>query len=692
MKSDYINDMFDDHTGALATVIPGYAQRDGQVQLARAVDDAIEERLVLLGEAPTGTGKTMAYLVPAIRHAVRDGRNVLVVTANKALQEQLIEKDLPLLTKAFQVKEGLSFSYALLKGRANYLCRRELDMFDAGAPVPGLGLDELNEAQALSAWAVTTFTGDQSDAPAAVSQKTWNAFSVSGERCGRRACPYFESCFAERALDEATGAHVVVVNYDLFFSKLIHANEPMWTKFGTIIFDEAHEAANVARRCFGRELGLTHFNQLASDFSKYIGDSGLAKALRGVAAAFFEDVARYALNMETPRVCEHDCVATIEIVDVLDDVARAAKGLCGCGTPALCGTCTMRVRINERATTFIEQIKEFSGQLNDATAYWIDKPADDNRVTPATVRLRAVPYRVGQHLSERVFLRYPAVICVSATLTSGGSFDFIRDELGLVHQPIAPALPVDGDFEQIEGAKTSSWKFGLHGAKTNTHDTNVLGLRVPSPFDFAKQAKFIVPLGIPFPIPENDAIYNQAAANALKTLIHDCRGRTLALFTSWRRLKYVAEQLAGKIDYPLLVQGDAPNKLLAQMFREQTDSVLLATKSFWVGLDVQGESLSCLVIDKLPLESFGDPLIDMMKQRHPETFWDDFYFPRAAIELAQGAGRLIRSTHDRGVFVLLDARILAKAYGGMMRRSLPFVGFSKSLADAGKFLAAGGAR
>jgi ATP-dependent DNA helicase DinG len=684
MSTNYIDNMFDDFTGALATVIPGYSKREGQVQLAQAVDEAIEGRLVLLGEAPTGTGKTMAYLIPAIRHAVHKGRRVLVVTANKALQEQLIDKDLPVVEKAFAAAdEEIDFSFALLKGRANYLCQREMAMFDSGAPIPGLDLDGNIEAQALSAWGTATPTGDQSEAPPAVSQRTWNVFSVSGERCGRRACAYYESCFAERAADNAENATVVVANYDLFFSKLLHTTDPTWTNFQTVIFDEAHEAANIARRCFGRELGLTHINQLASDISKYLGDRGLAKALRDTASPFFEDVARYALNMESPRVAEVDCVATIEIVDVLDDAMRAAQGGCGCDTPALCGTCAMRKSCRDRAETFVVQIKEFAGQLNDTTAYWIDKPNDDQRVTAATVRLRAVPYRVGQHLSERVFERYPSVICVSATMTSGGTFDFIRDELGLVRQAVLPGT--DKVNAGNEDVRLHSWQFAQRG--TNVPGANVIGVRVPSPFNFATQAKFIVPLGIPWPIPENDAIYNQKAAEAIKTLIRDCKGRTLVLFTSWRRLKYVAEQLQGNIDYPLLVQGDAPNKTLAHMFREQTDSVLLATKSFWVGLDIQGEALSCLVIDKLPLESFNDPLVDMMKQKHPDTFWDDFYFPRAAIELAQGAGRLIRSTTDRGVFVLLDTRILAKSYGGMMRRSLPFVGFSKVLADAGKFLA-----
>lgn len=625
-------------------------------------------------------GKSLAYLIPAIMNGLKTRQRVLVVTANKALQEQLMDKDLPLLVRVFEeYNSKLAFSYQLVKGRANYLCQQELAAYDSGVPLAGIGLDELGEAQALSAWGQTTITGDQSDAPAAVSQRTWNAFSVSGERCTRRACPFHETCFAERIAERARVADVVVANYDLLFSKL-KANDPMWAIFGIVILDEAHEAADIARRCFGRELGLGHLNQLASDISKYLGDRGLAKQMRDTAGPFFEEIARYVLNTDTPRVCEPNFIAAADLVDVVDDAMRAAKGRCGlCSEDPGCGMCAYRTLIHDRAKMILEYIQEFVGQTDTTTAYWIDRPPEHTRVTAATVRLHAVPYRVGDRLSTEVFTKYPTVIAVSATMTSGGTFDFVRDELGLVASSLPPEDQSAGD--------SPSWEFSLYGQSTGSDAKfTVKGLRVPSPFDFAKQAKFIVPLGIPWPIPENDELFNRAAADAIKTLIVDCKGRLLALFTSWRRLKYVAERLTDNIDYPLFVQGDAPNKMLAQMFRDQTNSVMLATRSFWMGLDVQGESLSCLVIDKLPLESFADPLVDMMKQRHPDTFWSDFYFPRAAITLAQGAGRLIRSTTDRGVFVLLDARIIAKSYGGMMRRSLPFAGFSKNLADAGKFL------
>lgn len=691
--SELIDRMFNDHTGYIAQAIPGYAKRTGQTILANAIEETLNTGGVLLGEAPTGTGKTVAYLVPAIAHALKTNRPVLVVTANKALQEQLIEKDLPLLTEAFKRDDGTMFSYQLVKGRANYLCQRELALFDSGAPLPGLTAEDVDLASALSAWGHGTMTGDQSDAPSAVPQRVWNIMSVSGDRCSRSACVFRETCFADKPLRAAETATVVVANYDLFFSKLLFpGTEQFWFKFGAVIFDEAHDASEFARNNFGNEMGLGNFNQLAADITQFVGDRRLARQVREVASAFFDELARYALNNDKPRLEEPNFIDAQTITDLLDDVRHQAAAPCPeCGGVIGCSTCAMRARVQERAKLYSAFIDEFVAQSKATTAYWIEKPSDATRVMATTVKMRGVPYDVGELLSKHVFSRYRSVICVSATMTSGGTFDFIRKELGLILRAPKRADDEDEDDVDLNAVKIvpeKMWKFALYSTP-RPPGVNVTGLRVASPFDFAKQAKLIIPLHIPFPIPENGDSFIHAATNAIRTLIQDCRGRTLVLFTSWQRLKYAAEHLEGTIDYPLLVQGDMPNKALAQAFRSETHSVLLATKSFWMGLDVQGESLSCLVIDKLPLESLGDPLVDMMKKQLGDKFWDDFYFPRAAIKLSQGAGRLIRAVDDRGVLVCLDQRLNVAKYGAMMRRSLPFVGFSKNLADAGKFLDAG---
>jgi ATP-dependent DNA helicase DinG len=648
-----IDHIFDDFTGALASVVPSYARREGQVQLARDVNDTFERGGILLAEGPTGVGKSLAYAVPAILHALKTGKPALIVTANKALQDQLAEKDLPLLVKALQPIIPGGFRFKLLKGRSNYLCQNALGLYNGG----GLNWpkDIANEGEAISAWsAAVPCSGDRNDAPVGISDKAWRAVSVSGDDCDHGACKNYETCHAEKAAADANVAHIVIANYDLFYSKLLYSNDPLWQKFGYVILDEAHEAAAIGRRCFGREVTEWAVRRLATAVSDKLGEPELAKQLRTTVAPLFEKIAMYAAGTRGGRLKDPDFVNIDDLCEVLYDVAKAAVGGCGsCIEGETCGACMTLKKINERAVELKRDLTAFVAQTDDTTAYWLDKPMDAARITGATVKLCAAPYHVGDQLKKLVFAKYPAVVCVSATLTSGGTFDFIRGELGLTDQ--------------------------LMTAKTMT-------TRVASPFDYAKQARFVIPLGIPFPTRENEADFDRAAARALETIVHDCQGRTLALFTSWRRLNYIADQLRDKIDYPLLVQGDAPNKLLAQMFREQTNSVLLATKSFWMGLDVSGESLSCLVIDKLPFDSFDDPFVDMMKTKHPDSFYEDFYVPRAAIALAQGAGRLIRSTSDHGVFVLLDQRIKARRYGRAFLASLPFKGFSQDLADAGKFL------
>jgi ATP-dependent DNA helicase DinG len=653
MSNDIINQIFEDHTGALAAVVPGYARRDGQVQLSRDVNDAIESGGILLAEGPTGVGKSLAYAVPAILHAIKSGKPVLIVTANKALQDQLAEKDLPLLAEALQPLIPGGFRFKLLKGRSNYLCQRLLLDYDNGSLNWPSGI--ASEGEALSAWAAATpCSGDRNDAPAGISDKTWRAVSVSGDDCEHGACAFYETCFAEQSAAHASTAQIVIANYDLFYSKILYTSDPLWQKFGAIIFDEAHEAAAIARRCFGREVTEWAVRRLATALNDKLGEHALAAKLRKTVAPLFEKIAQYALGTRGGRMKDPGFINIDDMCEDLTEAASAAAGGCGqCMHGEICSECMTRNKINERAVELKRDLMAFVDQTDDLTAYWLEKPMDVARITGATVKLCAAPYQVGDQLRKLVFTKYPSIVCVSATLTSGGTFDFIRGELGLTE----PALT----------------------ARTTT-------CRVASPFNYAKQAQFVIPLGIPFPTRENEQDFDKAAARALETLVHDCHGRTLALFTSWRRLNYVADYLRDKIDYPLLVQGDAPNKMLAQMFREQTDSVLLATKSFWMGLDVSGESLSCLVIDKLPFDSFDDPFVDMMKTKHPDSFYEDFYVPRAAIALAQGAGRLIRSTADHGVFVLLDQRIKARRYGRAFLASLPFKGFSQDLADAGKFL------
>jgi ATP-dependent DNA helicase DinG len=663
-------------SGALAQHLDGYQVRNGQVKLAEEIAKTINNGGVLLADAPTGAGKSNAYAAPLIAYAIKAERPVLIVTANKALQEQLAEKDLPILQDALRDTLGKKFSFKVLKGRQNYLCRRELMIYDSKAlPWPS-GHEQ--DGEAISSWGMITETGEHNEAPD-VDEALWRKVSVMGEGCDRQACSYYKECFAEKAVKEADTVNVIVMNYDLFLAKLVHSNGEGGERipFGAVVLDESHEMATVARRVFTRTVSEQNVRRLATLVNDRLGDRDLAKRLRAVASPLFEKIANYARETHG-RLDDPNFIDVEDLCGILDMVRETAKGACtSCepkfatqpnGRTATCIDCVARRQIEDKAKDTSRDLRAFVAQDDDETAYWLEKPMDVAKLTGATVKLCAAPYYVGEQLRKLVFERYGTVICVSATLTSGGSFNFIRDELGLNARG-------EGIQEENDAPKK---------------ELIVKTIKIPSPFNYAKQAKLIIPLGIPFPISEQEALFDVAAAKAITQLVQDCRGRTLALFTSWRRLNYVADQLRDKIDYPLLVQGSsANNRDIARMFREQTNSVLLATRSFWMGLDVSGESLSCLVVDKLPFESFDDPFISLMKEKHPDTYFEDFYVPRAAIALAQGAGRLIRSTSDVGVFVLLDQRIKTKKYGRTFLASMPFVGFSQDIADAGKFLNGG---
>lgn len=659
--------------GLIAKHKPDYVKREGQIALATEIGNTLEDGAILLAEGATGVGKSVAYLIPSIHYAIKSKSNVLVVTANKALQDQLIEKDLPLLQTA--LADTLPFTFSSLKGRSNYLCQREMTMYEdktrtsVGTTMmpsmigqtsgPMLWPDEnlATEGEALIAWgsALPAPSGERSDAPSGISDKAWRLLSVSAENCDRGNCPHYETCFAEKAGDKARTCNIVVVNYDLLFSKLMHSKDPLWKQFKVAVLDECHEAAGIARRCFTVEISDASFRALARTLTDRIGKHDLAKAIRDAIGPFFERMSDYAQGVRGARIEDPNFIDISNITEVLQDVLDNVKARCGgCIEGELCGNCNDRMRVRSRAEELSTHLTEFVAQSNDQVAYWLDKGADHGKVSGLTVKLCAAPYDVREHLREMVFNKFESVICTSATMTSGGTFDFIRGELGL---------------------------------DTVALNARVETIRVASPFDYAKQAKFVIPLGIPFPTKENEAAFDDATVKALKQLIHECKGRLLALFTSRKRLNYVADRLTDQINYPLLVQGkDGQNKLLAQMFRDQTDSVLLATKSFWTGLDISGEALSCLVIDKLPFESFDDPFVDMWKKKKPDRFFDSYYVPRAAITLAQGAGRLIRSVDDVGVFVLLDQRIKAYKYGRAFLASLPFKGYSEDISAAGKFL------
>jgi ATP-dependent DNA helicase DinG len=632
---EYIDTVFGPN-GIFARRFQGYAPRHGQIELTRAVDRAIEENAHLMAEAPTGTGKSIAYLVPAIQHAVQHGKRVLVVTGNIALQEQLVGKDLPLLAEVLPWE----FTFALLKGRQNYLCPSRLYEQEAEPQldIPGEPFD-VDAYQAILAWAETTETGDKSELPFEPPARLWKRFSITSEDCKGNECRFRDQCFAAKAKARAEQAMVVVTNYHMLLLHLhlreITGRDLILPPFDIAICDEGHKMADIARDFFGFRITLGSV-RWAGRLLTRLGHAHLAQVLEAEASAFFDALDTYARSdaydrrLRVPGVVPHQALraALVETFrayqesmdDVLDSDARAEL-----------------TRAMARAMALVIQLDSSTALTDEDSVYFLD------RLPKGGVALASKVVDVSERLRKLFLDATPSVIVTSATLTTGGSFEHAKREMGV-----------------LEARE----------------------LVVESPFDFEKQALLIVPEGLPSP---QEPVFADAVADAVARIVDLAEGRTLGLFTSYRNMNAAYERLAGS-GYRVLRQGDAPRTQLIEAFRQDVRSVLLGTESFWAGVDVPGESLSCVVIDRLPFPPPDDPVLDAVSERDPDWF-EEFSLPRAIIAFKQGFGRLIRSQLDRGVVVVLDERLVTKRYGKKFLRSLPFTLKSRRLANVRHFLA-----
>jgi ATP-dependent DNA helicase DinG len=632
---EYIDTVFGPN-GIFARRFQGYTPRRGQIELTRAVDRAIEENAHLMAEAPTGTGKSIAYLVPAIHHAVQHGKRVLVVTGNIALQEQLVGKDLPLLAEVLPWQ----FDFALLKGRQNYLCPSRLHEQKAQQGFAWLDAPaDVDHYRAILAWAAITNTGDKSELPFEPSTRLWRRFSISGEDCKGTECRFATECFAGKAKARAEQAKVVVTNYHMLLLHLhlreITGRDLVLPAFDVAICDEGHKMADIAREFFGFSVTAGSIRWAARLLRDY-GFRTLAEDVEMKGEDFFERLADYAQSDDYfRRLRDPAPIAWQELHDCLRRVVRAYQAALEKARDA-----DARAEITRaiaRAMSLSVQLESAMTLADEGSVYYIE-PQDNGEVAIVS---KAVD--VSERLRKLFFDATPSVIVTSATLTTGGSFEHAKRELGVL---------------------------------------DACELVVESPFDFKKQALLIVPESLPSP---QDPTFVDAVADTVAQVIELAEGRTLGLFTSYRNLNAAYERLAG-CGYRVLRQGDAPRTQLIEDFRKDVRSVLLGTESFWAGVDVPGESLSCVVIDRLPFPSPDDPVLDAVSERDPDWF-QDFSLPRAIIAFKQGFGRLIRSQLDRGVVVVLDERLVTKRYGKKFIRSLPYTLKSRRLAHVRHFLA-----
>jgi ATP-dependent DNA helicase DinG len=595
--------------GRLEAVLPGYEPRPEQAALAAAVDSALATDEHLLAEAGTGTGKSLAYLIPALE----SGRRVVVSTATKALQEQLLTKDVPVAAAAL----GREVRVAVLKGRQNYLCRNGLHGFEllGGQLFPRA--EDAAAFDAMRGWIETTETGDRAELDVEPPDAVWSEIAVGSDRCLGRFCAFQGTCFSESARERASHAELVIANHALYFADLglrSRTDSPaVLPEHDAVIFDEAHRLEESAATWLGGRISGPVIHRLLRDVDRACREASVpvpARALDRVDAAGARLLTAVAPATGRRRLREVPAEPAETLAVRLGELAAALTG--------------KKDEVDAVAARALRLAADVDACL---------EPDDGNRVVWAEPDLLAwAPVDVGSALSELLWGAGPTAILVSATLTAGGEFGFVRDRLGLAE----------------------------------AHE-----LAVGSPYDFREQALLYLPQHLPDPRAD-DAL--ERAVQEVAALCRVSAGRALVLTSSYRALDALATGVRRLVPYEVLVQGEAPRERLLERFRAEVGSVLVATSTFWQGIDVPGESLSLLVIDKLPFAAPGDPLVEARCERIASLGGDwfrEYTLPAAVLQLRQGFGRLIRSHSDRGVIAILDPRLRSSAYGRAFLDSLP---------------------
>lgn len=612
--------------GRLEHVLPGYEPRAEQAALAAAVEAALGSGEHLLAEAGTGTGKSLAYLIPALD----SGQRVVISTATKALQEQLLTKDVPVAAAAL----GREFRVAVLKGRQNYLCRHGLQGF---ALLGGQLFPREEDALAFDAmrdWIDSTETGDRAELEVEPPDAVWSEIAVGADRCLGRRCAFSGVCFSEAARDRAAKADLIVVNHALYFADLglrSRTDAPaILPEHDAVIFDEAHRLEESAASWLGGRISGPVIHRLLRDADRACREANVAAPARALDRV--EGAARRLLSEVAPaqgrrRLREVPAEPAQTLALRLAELSDALEG----------------------GSEEVDTVADRSLRLAADVAACLETD-DDNRVVWAEPDLLAwAPIDVGAPLAEMLWGEGPTAVLVSATLSAGEDFGFVRERLGL--------------REASEVA-------------------------VGSPYDYRSQTLLYLPRGLPDPRAD-DAV--ERVVEEVAALCRISAGRALVLTSSYRVMQAVADGVRARVPFEVLVQGEAPRERLLERFREEVATVLVATSTFWQGIDVPGESLSLLVIDKLPFAAPGDPLVEARCERIDALGGDwfrEYSLPSAVLQLRQGFGRLIRSHADCGVIAILDPRVRTKPYGRAFLEALPPCPVTSERAAVGEFFGA----
>ncbi len=621
---------------ALSRLLPGYEVREGQLAMAEAVESAIADERPLLVEAGTGTGKTLAYLVPALL----SGKKVVVSTATRALQEQIFFKDLPLVAELLE-SCGVKFRASLMKGLSNYVCKRRMNEALAAGDASTWRIRD---------WAAESDYGDRSElADLTEDDPGWFAVQSSTETRIGADCKYFEECFVTRMKRDAEQADLIVVNHHLFCADLVlrrnqRERASAIPAYDAVIFDEAHQLEDVATNFFGTSLSTARIDSLARDARRALENEiilsrPLSDQLSEAGRVFFTALA-YSLRSETGPPSSRRAIATHDWTsDLATARARLESALEAIAHDAQTKKGPAAEQIVRRARDLLTVL---AGHEGEGEIAWVESRG-------SSVVMGRSPIFIGDLLAESLFARVRTVICTSATLATP-SFDFVRERLGVP-----------------EDART---------------------LVLQSPFDFEGRAGFYVPRDVPDP---TDPRFDEAAAARALELIELTGGGAFVLCTSNRSMRSMHARLSEKKRPswgPLLVQGERPKSLLLSQFRAAKHAVLVATMSFWEGVDVPGEALRLVILDKIPFAVPSDPIVAARceaVERLGESAFYKYSVPAAAITLKQGFGRLLRSETDAGLVALLDRRALTKPYGRMLLQSLPPARKLRSLEEVRNF-------
>jgi ATP-dependent DNA helicase DinG len=642
--------------GLIARHHPDYEYRPGQLAMAEAVAEALNQRHHLLVEAGTGTGKTLAYLVPAIA----TGRRVIISTGTKNLQEQLFYKDIPFLQSILPRK----FKATYLKGRSNYVCLNRLKRAESSPVLDGM--DEIDHFKLVNDWAYKSEIGDRAELtelPEKVS--FWRHIDARSDICIGQKCPDFDPCFITKARQTALESDIVIVNHSLFFADLA-LRDKEWGQvlpdYSAVIFDEAHQIEDIAAQYFGASVSSYQVDDLLGDISRMMltdveSSRELTKATARVSkmsdnfwlsfsgadprssVTSFNGEGRFVLRSElfVRRRRDGEMEATpageryVDLKAALERL-RGALQVVKSAPPEL-------EAMLRRVEQILFDLEFIVGADDELYVYWCERRGRG-------VFLQATPIDASGILNDRLFSEIETVVLTSATLTSAGSFNFIRSRLG-----------VDQAAELI--------------AESN--------------YDYQEQSLLYLPPKMPDP---RDAGFQQAAANEIIKILNASQGRAFVLCTSYSQMQALREMVEFKIDFPILMQGEGSRTGILDKFRSTPNGVLFATSSFWQGVDVRGEALSCVIIDKLPFAVPSDPVIGA-RQRYIDNHGGDSFsgysVPSAIIALKQGLGRLIRSATDRGVLSILDPRIVTKGYGQNFLKSLPPSRITRKIEDVEQF-------